>query len=134
MGREQQSGKSDPFMSGIEMGRPSKAAAPMRRWVSVLAVSAIATSAWTGPARAQGFDLRALFNSPAGNAASTATPPAAVDVGEWSGESGASGHPLMTAAAIRAGAANFRDCLARLWPAAERRGIPRAFFERQVAE
>jgi membrane-bound lytic murein transglycosylase B len=84
--------------------------------------------------RAQGFDLRALFNFPAGNPAATATAPAAVDIGEWSGESGASGHPLMTAAAIRAGAANFRDCLARLWPAAERRGIPRAFFERQVAE
>jgi hypothetical protein len=126
-------GKNDPFMSGIDMGRTSAAAAPLRRPVSVLAVSIVVASAWAGAARGQGFDLRVLFNFP-GNPAATATAPAAVDVGEWSGESGASGHPLMTAAAIRAGAANFRDCLARLWPAAERRGISRAVFERQLAE
>src|SRR5438552_5493268 len=28
----------------------------------------------------------------------------------WSGEDGASGHPLMTASAIREAAANFNDC------------------------
>ena len=47
---------------------------------------------------------------------------------EWSGESGASGHPLMTAAAIRQAAANFHDCIERLWPAAARRGISRDVF------
>lgn len=42
-------------------------------------------------------------------------------------------HPLMTAEAIRAAAANFRACLEGLWPEAERRGIPRAAFDGQLA-
>jgi lytic murein transglycosylase len=46
----------------------------------------------------------------------------------WSGESGASGHPLMTAEAIRASAAKFHSCLQRLWPAAARRGVSRTTF------
>jgi membrane-bound lytic murein transglycosylase B len=33
---------------------------------------------------------------------------------EWTGESGASGHPLMTAEAIRQAAANFRGCIEHL--------------------
>ncbi|MDE1972663.1 MAG: lytic murein transglycosylase [Hyphomicrobiales bacterium] len=49
---------------------------------------------------------------------------------QWSGQSGASGNPLMTANAIRAAAADFPDCIAGLWPAAESRGITRATFER----
>jgi membrane-bound lytic murein transglycosylase B len=52
---------------------------------------------------------------------------------EWSGESGSSGHPLMTAEAIRAAAANFRNCLEGLWPLAARRGVSRATFETHVA-
>ena len=52
---------------------------------------------------------------------------------EWSGESGASGHPLMTAAAIRQAAANFRPCIERLWPLAARRGISRDFFQAATA-
>src|SRR5215467_15193168 len=106
-------------MSPIEVSTGSKAGARMRRSVSVVSVLALLIMTgciWAGAARGQGFDLRALFNFPAGNSTATATAPAAVDVGEWSGESGASGHPLMTADAIRAGAANFRECLARLWP------------------
>ena len=50
---------------------------------------------------------------------------AAGDGPEWSGESGASGHPLMTADAIRQAAANFQNCLERLWPEAARRGVSR---------
>jgi lytic murein transglycosylase len=41
----------------------------------------------------------------------------------WSGESGSSGDPTMSAAAIRAAAADFQGCLQRLWPLAARRGI-----------
>lgn len=41
----------------------------------------------------------------------------------WTGEDGASGHPLMTASAIREAAANFDNCVAGLWPDAARRGI-----------
>jgi membrane-bound lytic murein transglycosylase B len=51
----------------------------------------------------------------------------------WSGQSGASGNPLMTADAIRAAAADFGNCLERLWPEAARRGISRASFERFTA-
>ena len=55
------------------------------------------------------------------------TPPASTR--EWSGESGSSGHPLMTADAIRAAAANFGACLEGLWPQAQRRGVSRASFD-----
>src|SRR6202035_95638 len=48
----------------------------------------------------------------------------------WSGEDGASGHPLMTASAIREAAANFDTCVASMWPDAARRNIPQANFER----
>lgn len=49
---------------------------------------------------------------------------------EWSGEDGASGHPLMTADAIRRSAANFDRCVAGMWPEAARRGVSQASFER----
>ncbi|WP_315835484.1 lytic murein transglycosylase [Bradyrhizobium prioriisuperbiae] len=49
---------------------------------------------------------------------------------EWSGEDGASGHPLMTAQAIRQAAANFDSCVAGMWPDAARRGISQESFQR----
>lgn len=55
-------------------------------------------------------------------------------VPEWSGEDGASGHPLMTAQAIRQAAANFPRCVAALWPDAARRNITVASFQRYTAE
>lgn len=61
------------------------------------------------------------------------SPPVAATTSGWSGQSGASGHPLMTAAAIRAAAAEFPRCLERLWPQAARRGVSRAVFDRHVA-
>ena len=73
--------------------------------------------------------LTRLFQPPA----TAAIPAPAGGAREWSGQSGASGSPLMTADAIRAAAAAFGDCLAGLWPAAERRGIPRAGFARYTA-
>ena len=63
-------------------------------------------------------------------------PSASVPAGggaQWSGQSGASGNPEMTADAIRAAAADFPDCIAGLWPDAARRGITRASFERFTA-
>jgi membrane-bound lytic murein transglycosylase B len=51
----------------------------------------------------------------------------------WSGEDGASGHPLMTANAIREAAANFNNCVAGMWPDAARRNISRENFERFTA-
>src|SRR3979409_1224823 len=59
-------------------------------------------------------------------AASSAPPP-------WSGEDGASGHPLMTASSIREAAANFDNCVASMWPDAARRNISQASFERFTA-
>ncbi len=60
------------------------------------------------------------------SASGSAAPP-------WSGEDGASGHPLMTAAAIRQAAANFPNCVAAMWPDAARRGVSRESFERYTA-
>ena len=51
----------------------------------------------------------------------------------WSGEDGASGHPLMTASAIREAAANFNNCVGGMWPDAARRNISRESFERFTA-
>ncbi|MGP0089523.1 MAG: lytic murein transglycosylase [Xanthobacteraceae bacterium] len=52
----------------------------------------------------------------------------------WSGQSGASGHPLMTADAIRMAAEHFRDCLEGLWPLAQRRGVSRQTFDTAIAD
>ena len=49
---------------------------------------------------------------------------------KWSGEPGASGHPLMMPNAILAAVADFKNCLERLWPDAARRGISRATFDK----
>src|SRR6476660_3524226 len=59
-------------------------------------------------------------------AASSAAPP-------WSGEDGASGHPLMTASAIREAAANFENCVASMWSDAARRNISQQSFQRFTA-
>ncbi|SIO21415.1 lytic murein transglycosylase [Bradyrhizobium erythrophlei] len=65
----------------------------------------------------------------------SATPPQAATGPDgapppWSGEDGASGHPLMTASAIRQAAANFPNCVASMWPDAARRNITQQNFER----
>jgi lytic murein transglycosylase len=52
------------------------------------------------------------------------------DSADWSGAPGASGHPEMSAEAIRAATADFPNCIARLWPEAARRHISRANFDR----
>src|SRR6185437_7501935 len=63
--------------------------------------------------------------APAANGSSAALP--------WSGEDGASGHPLMTASAIREAAANFGNCVASMWPDAARRNISQENFQRFTA-
>lgn len=96
-----------------------------------------------GAARAQSQDDRFSSGSRAGlftgglgslfgrGAATASAGPVSKD--DWSGMSGASGHPLMQADAIRAAAANFANCLAGYWPDAARRGVSRATFERATA-
>jgi membrane-bound lytic murein transglycosylase B len=63
----------------------------------------------------------------------TAPVPGTGGEGDWSGQSGASGDPSMTADAIRAAAADFSNCVAGLWPDAARRGVSRENFERFTA-
>jgi membrane-bound lytic murein transglycosylase B len=60
-------------------------------------------------------------------------PPSSGGPQPWSGEDGASGHPLMTAAAIRDAAANFDNCVASMWPDAARRNISQDSFQRFTA-
>jgi membrane-bound lytic murein transglycosylase B len=107
----------------------------IRRAGAIIAVLFLA-----GPAFAQtpGGGLSDLFGNifsgpksatapqPQGGGDDGAPPP-------WSGEDGASGHPLMTAAAIRQAAANFDNCVAAMWPDAARRNISRENFERFTA-
>jgi lytic murein transglycosylase len=52
---------------------------------------------------------------------------------QWSGQPGASGDPTMTAEAIRAAAADFPNCIERMWPAASRRGVTRNVFSAYTA-
>src|SRR5580658_10073708 len=102
--------------------------APILRLV---AASLIAVAA-SGAALAQdkpGNWLTRLLQPPA----SSTVPGSTSGAREWSGQSGASGHPLMTADAIRAAAADFGNCLAALEPQAERRGVGRTAFERLTA-
>jgi membrane-bound lytic murein transglycosylase B len=51
----------------------------------------------------------------------------------WSGESGASGSPEMSAQAIRMAAADFPACIAGLWPMVARHGITRQTFRAYTA-
>ena len=92
----------------------------------------VCAAAWAGAAGAQDKPdnwLSRLFQPPAAGA--VPGQPAGSDA--WSGLSGASGDPRMTAEAIRAAAADFPSCLAALWPDAERRGISRANYQRFTA-
>jgi membrane-bound lytic murein transglycosylase B len=76
----------------------------------------------TAPAAVAPMTAPAPFAAPASPAAPK----------PWSGESGASGHPLMQASAIRRAAANFESCVEGLWPLAAKRHVSRANFERYV--
>jgi lytic murein transglycosylase len=103
------------------------------------ALSLAALLLWQGPAAAQSAGdgvsnfLNNLFSPKQGD---SATPQAATGTTgplPWSGEDGASGHPLMTASAIREAAANFDNCVAGMWPDAARRGISQESFQRFTA-
>jgi membrane-bound lytic murein transglycosylase B len=102
------------------------------RSIHKLGAAALVAAGLAGAAHGQGFDIRSWFSSttPAGDAAAPAQASAAP---EWTGESGSSGHPLMTADAIRAAAADFPNCLEAMWPLAERRGISREVFAANTA-
>jgi lytic murein transglycosylase len=93
----------------------------------VAVLLAVLSTASVGPAAAQ---ATRIDRAPA---VTGAISPAATGTREWSGESGSSGDPRMTADEISAAAANFPQCLESLWPAAARRHISRATFVAQTA-
>jgi membrane-bound lytic murein transglycosylase B len=101
----------------------------LRRLAVVAALAGGLSGIFAGAAVAQQPDnwLTRLFQP-----ATTDTIPAGSDAG-WSGQSGASGNPQMTADAIRTAAGDFGNCIAALWPDAARRGITRETFERLTA-
>ncbi len=105
-------------------------AASAMRLVHRHLLAAVLLVAAGGIATAQTRDGR--YSGPTGT-----IPPAAMAAPAsgpaWSGESGASGDPRMTAAAIREAAANFRGCLERLWPLAARRGVTRNVYAAYTA-
>src|ERR1700754_695507 len=97
-------------------------------------------AAFVSPSHAQsaGSDgisnfLGNIFSGPKSGPAPQATPGPDGAPPPWSGEDGASGHPLMTADAIRQAAANFQNCVAAMWPDAARRQVTQANFERFTA-
>src|SRR5579872_1399095 len=101
------------------------------------AVVIAAVLLWAGAANAQSTGgISNLFGNifSGQNSTAPAQPQAAPGAPlPWSGEDGASGHPLMTASAIREAAANFNNCVASTWPDAARRNISRENFERFTA-
>jgi len=107
-------------------------AAPRRLGQSVyrLALTIVLLLGMTDRGMAQGDRLV----PPASVGAPVATPTPSMPAApiEWTGASGASGHPLMEASAIRHAAANFESCLEGLWPLAAKRGVSRASFEKHV--
>jgi len=102
-------------------------------------VAVAAAIACAAPVRAQAGGspfsfLDNLFTGSSGNAANApSAQPTPGAPGQWSGEDGASGHPLMTASAIREAAANFDNCVAGMWPDAARRNISQENFQRFTA-
>jgi membrane-bound lytic murein transglycosylase B len=104
------------------------------------AVVLAATLLFAGEARAQssGDGISNLFgNMFSGQKSGTQAEPAPAGSSSplpWTGEDGASGHPLMTASAIREAAANFNNCVAGMWPDAARRGVSRESFQKFTAE
>jgi lytic murein transglycosylase len=97
---------------------------------SLIAAACIAgaLSGASAPAAAQIVEKLFPFLAPSQPAA-PAPAPNSSGAPEWSGQSGSSGHALMTADAILAAAANFNTCLEGLWPDAARRGDSRETFE-----
>jgi membrane-bound lytic murein transglycosylase B len=107
-----------------------------RRLAGAAALLASLLLATGASAQSSGSGLSALFGGLFSGSGGTAAPqpssapPAGGGPQAWSGEDGASGHPLMTASAIREAAANFDNCIGAMWPDAARRNISQESFQR----
>src|SRR5260370_1488414 len=117
------------------MARRRGPLAKMRASATVLAAALLLSGA--AHAQSSGGGLSNLFGNifsgPKSGTAPQATPGPDGSPPPWSGEDGASGHPLMTASAIRQAAANFDNCVASMWPDAARRNISHENFQRFTA-
>src|SRR5712671_7618202 len=110
--------------------------------VAALTVAAVVAAALLGAGKASAQSSGGGFPNLFGNIFSGQNPtapaqpqttPGSGGALPWSGEDGASGHPLMTASAIREAAANFDNCVASMWPDAARRSISQESFQRFTA-
>ncbi|MBK5960885.1 lytic transglycosylase [Rhodoplanes elegans] len=109
----------------------------VRAALVALTVAAGGLAGTAAPAGAQSF-LDDLFGRRATGSVTPASTPGTVPSGlpgerPWSGESGSSGHPEMTAQAIQAAAARFPACVQQMWPEAARRGVRRQNFDALTA-
>jgi membrane-bound lytic murein transglycosylase B len=111
----------------------------MQALTAAAMVAAALLLSGTANAQSSGGGLSDLFGNifSGQNSPSSAQPQPSPGGGSgpqpWSGEDGASGHPLMTATAIRQAAANFDNCVASMWPDAARRNISQENFQRFTA-
>ena len=119
------------------MGLPERAMTNRAGAILIAATLACSSQAvFVSPSHAQspgnGISnfLDNIFQTPKSGATPQTAPGPDGGPPPWSGEDGASGHPLMTASAIREAAANFQNCVASMWPDAARRNITQPNFER----
>jgi len=98
------------------------------RFVKQALCALVPLAALTGVAAAQDDRFPNLFNIITGSV------PQQTQSDQWSGQPGASGHPLMQPDQILAAVADFKNCLERMWPDAARRGISRASFDTHTAQ
>ena len=98
------------------------------RFVKHALCALVPLAALTGAATAQDDRFPNLLNIITGSV------PQQTQSDRWSGQPGASGHPLMQPDQILAAVADFKNCLERMWPDAARRGISRASFDAHTAQ
>lgn len=112
------------------MGQPSRPSVRGLLASSLTLLTAVGLLAWSGsPGVAQIDELFHKFiHGDAAGSGEPVTP--SPDSVPWSGQSGASGDPLMTSQAILQAAAQFGSCVQQTWPEAARRGVsPQSFAQ-----
>src|SRR5688572_6215892 len=107
----------------------------LRAGALALAATLLSPAAVSAQSSGDGISnfLGNIFTPKPGNAQQPQAAPAPGAPLPWTGEDGASGHPLMTAGAIREAAANFNNCVAGMWPDAARRGVSQESFQKFTA-
>ena len=91
----------------------------------IATVVLLALSGSPGVAQINELFRKLLHGDAAGSGDGAQAPPDSVP---WSGQSGASGDPMMTSQAILQAAAQFGPCVAQTWPEAARRGVSQPSF------